>query len=450
MKLGLRAILLGCSFGLSSLAHAGEPLDFIVAVVNDEVIVNSAFQQELRIIEERLRQQKIKTPPRAELEKQVLESMVVNNLQLQTAQRTGIEVDENTLNETLRRYAAQNQMDLAQLRQTIEKEGYSFTRFRNDMKNELLVNKLQQRQVVSRINVTDSEIDSFLANQEQQGNITTEYHLQHILISVPEGSTPEDVQKKQERAQEILDKLKAGADFRETAVAMSDSQQALGGGDLGWHKSGELPTNFAEAVAKLQKSEISPIIRNTGGFHILKLVEKRSGEKLVVQQTKARHILIKNSELVSDNEARDRLLKLKARIAQGEDFANLARTNSEDTGSAPLGGSLDWLSPGDVVPEFEEVMKTLGKNQIAEPFKSRFGWHLIQVLDRREYDDTDKALRNRAMQQIRQRKLNEELQSWLRQLREEAYVEYRLPAPAAVVNDGPFKIKGTPPAVDNN
>lgn len=443
MKLGLRAILLGCSVGLSSLTYAGEPLDFIVAVVNEEVIINSAFQQELRIIEERLRQQQIKTPPQAELEKQVLESMVVNRLQLQSAQRAGIEVDDNTLNESLRRYAAQNQMDVAKLRQTIEKEGYSFTRFRNDMKNELLIDRLQQRQVVSRINVTDSEIDSFLATQEQQGNISNEYHLQHILVGVPEGATPEEVQKKQERAQEILDKLKAGADFRETAVAMSDSQQALEGGDLGWRKGGELPASFSEAVIKLKKSEISPILRNASGFHIIKLVDKRSADKLVVQQTKARHILIKNSELVSDTEARDRLLKLKARIEHGEDFASLARTNSEDTGSAPNGGSLDWLSPGDVVPEVEEVMKTLSKNQIAEPVKSRFGWHLIQVLDRREYDDTDKALRNRAMQQIRQRKLNEELQAWLRQLRDEAYVEYRLPPPSAPVNQGPFKIIGT-------
>lgn len=407
-----------------SLSFATQIVDSIVAVVNDEVIVRSALDQQIRMIEQELHRQKIQLPPPKELEKQVLENMILSNLQLQLAKGTGIDVEDSSLNETLRNIAAQNKMDLQTFRQTIEKDKYSYERYREDIRNQLIIKNLQQRQVVNRITVTPQEIDNFLTNQQGQGE--TEYHLLHILIATPEAASPEQIEAKQTQAQEVIKKLKTGADFQAMAVAISNAPKALEGGDLGWLKEGELPSLFQGVVEKMLVGEISTPIRNASGFHIVKLLDKRTHQKMAVTQTQVRHLLIKTGEVVSDFEAKNRLEALKERIDAGEDFAQLAQTNSEDTTTSAKGGLLGWISPGEVAPEFDEVINHLAKNQTSAPFKSRYGWHIAQVLDRRTYDNTHQALRTQAAQQIQQRKIEEELQSWLRQLRDEAYVENRL------------------------
>ena len=418
-------IILYCCVS-SSLGFAAQIIDKIVAVVNDEVIVRSALDQQIGMIKQELSRQKIQLPPPEEFEKQVLDNMILTHLQLQLAKSTGIDIEESSLNETLRNIAAQNNMNLETFRQTIEKDKYSYERYREDIRNQLIIKRLQQRQVVNRITVTPQEIDNFLANQHQQGQGEIEYHLLHILIATPEAASPEQIEMKQKQANEVVQKLKAGADFQATAVAVSNAPKALEGGDLGWLKEGELPSLFQDVVNKMSVGEMSQPLRNASGFHIIKLIDQRSHQKNLVTQTQVQHILIKTSELVSDFEAKSHLEALKDRIDTGEDFAQLAKTNSEDATSSAKGGLLGWVSPGEIDPEFDQVINKLPKNQTSAPFKSRYGWHIVQVLDRRTYDNTDQALRTQAAQQIQQRKIEEELQSWLRQLRDEAYVENRL------------------------
>lgn len=404
-------------------------LDYIVAVVNDEVIVKTDLQQELQETEKKLHQQKIAIPSRQELEKQVLERLIMTTLQLQLAEHSGIAVEDNRLNEKLRHLAEQNKMDLSNFRHHLESDGQNYEQVREKMRSSMILERLQQRQVVSRVNVTDREIDNFLANQTQQGTANQEYHLWHILIATPEAPSPEAIEAKRQQADAVLVKLNQGADFQATAVAISDSRQALEGGDLGWLKAGEMPALFNDIVEQMTTGEIKGPLRDSSGFHLIKLVGKRGSEQSIVTQTQVRHILIKTSEFISEFEAKNRLETLKARIEQGDDFAELARANSQDGNSAVQSGLIGWVNPGELVPEFENVMNNLAPNQISEPFKSRHGWHIVQVLARRQYDNTQQALRTKAARQIHQRKVEEELQAWLRQLRDEAYVEYRLDNP---------------------
>ena len=401
-----------------------EILDYIVAVVNEDVIVNSALQQELRIELERWEQKSGNMPPRESLEKRVLQRMILDKLQLQVATRNGIQIEDSQLNERLRKIATQNKTDLPNFRQKLEKQGFSYKHWREQIRQRLITERLQQRQVMNRINITEREIDNFLANQAQQGMISQEYHLLHILIATPEAPSAEEIELKQRKAEKIVAQLKQGADFQATAVAVSDSRQALDGGDLGWLKAGELPSLFEGLVNKMTINTIEGPLRDSSGFHMIKLVAKRGGQA-TINQTKVRHILMKTNELMSDSEVEFRLKEIKTRLELGDDFAKLAQSYSEDPGSANKGGSLDWVNSGDLVPEFEAEMKKLAAHEISEPFKSRFGWHIIQVLERREQSNTEKALRYQAAKQIHQRKAYEELETWLRELRDEAYIEYR-------------------------
>ncbi len=403
-----------------------EILDYIVAVVNDDVIVNSELQEEIQLVTKEWRQKNRRLPQGKSLEKQVLERLILKTLQLQLAERTGIKIDASTLNEELRQIASQNGETLQSFRRKLEIQGYSYKQFRNQIKNQLIIRRLQQRQVVNRITITSREIDNFLANQVQQGTVSDEYHLLHILLAIPSTPSPAKIKAKLQEAKEVLKKLQQGADFRTVALEVSDGRQALEGGDLGWLKAGELPTIFSRVVNQMAAGEIRGPFRDASGFHIIKLLEKKGGQQSIITQTKARHILIKTNTLMSDLDAKSRLEGLKYRIEQGDDFAEIAKAYSEDLVSAANGGSLGWVSPGDLVPEFEEVMNSLSENEISQPFKSRYGWHIIQVLKRRKHNNTMKALRNKAAQQIHQRKVEEELRNWLRQLRDEAYVEYRI------------------------
>ncbi len=426
----LRPLIVAALFTLPLTSTAGTEniieLESIAAVVNNDVISSSELTRKTLEIKDRLRQNNTPLPPESVLRQQVLENLIAQHLQLQIAQRAGIRVDDEMLNRAVHNIAAQNNLTLEQFRNVLEKDGYDYTQFRESLRNDIAINRLRQRQVDNRITVSEEEIDNFLANLKAQGVTDQAYHLGHILIAVPEAAGPEQIQAAQQKAEAVLNKLRAGADFAQTAVAVSDDPQALQGGDLGWRKAGQLPSLFADTVLKMQPGEISNLIRSPSGFHIIKLLEKRDEQSQVITQTHARHILMRPNELISEQEVKSRLLQLKQRIESGDDFAELARSNSEDPGSAAAGGDLSWVDPGTMVPEFEQEMNKLKVNQISEPFKSRFGWHIVQVLERRNHDDQGKTQRSKVRELIRQRKIEQETQNWLRQLRDEAYVENRL------------------------
>jgi len=405
------------------------PLNRIVAVVNDQVLTQNELNKELFAVRQQLRQQGIRAPAEAVLNKQVLERLVTTQIQLQLASMNGIVVDEETLNNTISNIAMQNNLSLAEFREVLQRDGFKFAVFREDIRKEVIIRRLRQRQVDSRITVTDQEIDDFIATQKVQGNINSDYHLGHILVSLPEAATPAQIKTSRNKALSILDELKSGADFRQMAISRSDGRQALQGGDLGWRKTGELPTLFADVVVNMKVGDVSEPIRSASGFHIITLFDFRDSERHIVQQVQARHILIKPNADSGSEDAVDPEQQLKAlreRIEAGEDFAELAKQFSDDAGSAQNGGDLGWVSPGVMVKSFEAVIFDLKDGEISAPFESQFGWHMAQVLAHREFDDTEEHNNAKVRDLIFQRKSEEEHLSWLRKLREEAYVEYRL------------------------
>lgn len=402
-----------------------QPLDKIIAVVDDEIILESELFDMEETVRQQLRQKGAAIPPSDIMHKQVLERLIMQRLQIQKAQKSGIRVGDDALNAALKSIAAKNKLSLGEFRDLLEKDGFDFSEFRDSIRQEMIITRLRKTQVEDRIVVTDREIDNFLATQQAQGGEEELYHLKHILISLPEASMPEDVQAAQAKLEQVQALLADGVDFSQVASGYSDGQNALEGGDLGWRKKGELPSLFADVVPKLNEGEVSDVLRSGSGYHLVKVAEKKTGETHLVKQTLASHILVRTNELVSDSDAELRLNQLRERLINGENFADLARANSDDTGSAIDGGSLGWSSPGAMVPEFEEKMNELAIGELSDVFKSRFGWHLIKVVDRREENMAEEYKRNKARAEIRTRKINEELESWLRQLRDEAYVEYR-------------------------
>jgi peptidyl-prolyl cis-trans isomerase SurA len=413
---------------LSGTAWSGfaETLDAIIAVVNDDVITERQLNRYVERVKMELQQRHTELPPADILRKQALEHLVMMQIQLQLAEQTGLRVDDETLNKAISNIATGNHMDLSQFRDTIEKQGYSFTQFREDIRQEIITTKLRQKQVDNMIHVTDREIDNQIANNARHGEDDTEYHLGHILVATPEAASAEAIETARTKAETLLKRLRTGEDFRKIAVAESDeSSQALDGGDLGWRRGSETPGAFADALKTMHEGEISGLLRGPSGFHIIKLLGMRTSGPHMIKQTHARHILLKPNELQTAEQVRARLRQLKARLEGGEKFAELARSHSDDKGSAAKGGELGWVSPGDLVPKFEEAMNNMNLNQISEPFETEFGWHIVQVLERRDHDDSKELVRNRARDAIRQRKAEDERQSWLRRLRDEAYVEYR-------------------------
>lgn len=404
-----------------------EILDYILAVVNDDVITYTSLQREKLLLENKLATQGIDLPPRMDFERQVLERMIFKTLQLQLAKQTGVIIDDNSLNQTVQNIAQQNNMDLLSFQRTIEEDGnYSFAQFREELREEMLIGRLRQRQVTSKINVTQSEIDNFLANQLQQGAVQDEFRLYHILLALTETATPEEINAKRTKAQDIIRELQAGASFPALALRYSDSMTATDGGDLGWRRAGEIPAIFVHLVSKMQIGEFSEILQDSNGLHIVHLADKRGSEQFLIAQSKLRHILLETNEIITDFEAQQRLNNIRQQILlQKADFAELARRHSNDVISASLGGDLGWKNAGDFPPELEDIINELKISEISQPVRSRFGWHLIQVQDRRERDHTEAAVRNRALQQIRTRKEEESLQLWLRQLRDQAYIEIR-------------------------
>ncbi|MGB5473051.1 MAG: peptidylprolyl isomerase [Gammaproteobacteria bacterium] len=401
-------------------------LNRIVAVVNDGIIVSSELDTSTASVISQLREKGTQLPERSVLERQVLERLVVEKLQLQLAETNGMSIDDSTLNSEVQDLARKNGISVSDFRTVIERDGFSYAAFREDLRKQLLIQELRRQMVSSRIRVTDQEVDNLLATLKTSGSGDVEYHLAHILVAIPEAASPEQIQAAEQRATGILRRLRENADFAEIAIAESDAQTALEGGDIGWRSLGQMPELFVEPLQTLQTGDVSGLIRSPGGFHIIKLVEKRGDERHIMRQTRARHILLKEDDLHSEAENRVRIRQLAMRLRAGEDFATLARSNSQDTLSAAKGGDLGWLGPGDTIPDFEAAMNKLAPGEISEPVYTRFGWHLIQVQEYRDHDNTEEFERNRIRNLIRSRKYDEELLLWLRRLRDEAYVEYRV------------------------
>ena len=401
-------------------------LDRIVAVVNDEVVTRNDLEERVSLAFAQLRRQGTPPPPRDVLEKQLLDRIINDRVQLQYAKETGLRVDNIELDRAINRIAEENKLTLTQLRQALERDGVPFDKFREDIRNEIITVRLREREVDNRIVVTDAEIDNFIKTQQARAGARDEYNISHILVTVPEKASPEQIQTRRERAEQALAQIRAGTDFRQVAATFSDAPDALQGGAMGWRDASRLPTLFAEALQQMKPSEVTELLRSPNGFHLLRLNDKRgSASPVIVVQTHARHILIKTNELVSEDEARRRLVALKERLDNKADFAELARAHSEDASSVK-GGDLGWVSPGDTVPEFEHAMNALKPGEVSAPVKTPFGWHLIQVLERRNEDMSRERQRLDARMALRARKSDESYQEWVRQLRDKAYVELRL------------------------
>lgn len=401
-------------------------IDRIVAVVDKDVITYGELRDRIQIVLSQLEKQGAQRPPQDVLEKQVLERLISDRLQLQLAAQTGLRVDDNQLDKTIERIAEQNKLSISEFRDALEKDGISYRKFREDMRNEIILARLREREVDNRVNVTEAEIDNLLTSQASRNEIRDEFDLSHILVRTPEESAPEELQKLRAKADEALKRLQEGEDFGQVSARFSDAPNALEGGKLGWKNDTQIPKLFVDSLKTLQPGQFTEIIRSPNGFHILKLNNRRGASSpMLVQQTNVRHILIKPSEVVSDADAQHRLADLKERIENGGNFAELARQYSED-GTAAKGGELGWVNPGDTVPDFEKAMNELQPGQVSAPIRSPFGWHLIQVLERRSQDMSKEAVRLKARQEIRARKADEAYQDWLRELRDRAYVEYRL------------------------
>ena len=405
-----------------------EVIDRIVAVVNENVVTRQELNESLRTAVKQLQKQGVQPPPPSVLEKQLLERMIMNRVQLQLAKETGLKVSDTELDQTMRRIAQENRMSLPEFHAAVERDGISFNKFRDEIRDEIILVRLKEREVNNRVNVSEGEVDNFLHGQEASGDRNDEYRIAHILIQVPEQADPLQRNARRQRAETALTQLKDGAEFAQVAAEFSDSPDAMQGGLLDWRPAAQLTAKFAEILTSMKPGELTPIITSANGFHILKLVDRRSrqsAEAAMVDQTHARHILVKISELTSESDARRRIIELKERLDHGAKFDELAKLHSED-GSAPSGGDLGWVSPGDTVPEFEHAMNRLKDGEISDPVQSPFGWHLIQVMERRTKDMSNEKKRQTARQAIRARKADAAFQEWVQRLRDRAYVEYRL------------------------
>ncbi len=403
----------------------GVPLDRVVAIVNDEALTQWELAEQKRVTLQQMKQQNITPPASDVLDKQLLDRLITERALIQYAKETGIRVDDVQVERTLARIAQDNKLTLDGLRQAIEKEGVPYAKYREDMRNEITMQRLREREVDSRITVSDAEVDNFLATQSAQSGGDTEYRLAHVLVLVPEQASSDQIEAKRLRAQDALRQLNSGTDFKQIAATFSDAPDALQGGSLGWRAPARLPTVFADQVRAMKPGQVSPVLRSAAGFHIVKLEETRSrNTPTVVEQTRVRHILVRVNEVTSESDAKAKTDRIRERLETGGKFEDQAKLNSEDA-SAAKGGDLGWISPGDTVAEFEQAMTKLKIGEISQPVRSPFGWHLIQVSDRRTQDVTAERQREQARQALRQRKSDEAFQEWVRQTRDRAYVEIK-------------------------
>lgn len=409
-----------------SLSDRGFMIDRVAAVVNDGVVLRSELDEQLLMITERLREQNLEMPPASILREQVLERLILQEIQMQRARRAGIRINDEMLNQALADVAQRNGTTLARLPTELAAQGVDYASYRESVRREMALQVLQQRDVIQRINVSPRELDQFLEKMKSRPSELNEYNLSHILIAVPQEASTQQLEEIARRAENVHARAKAGEDFGRLAVLNSNSQTALEGGTLGWRRGPEIPSVLADLVVGLRPGDISTLLRTPTGFHIVRLNEIRGADQqVVIEQTRARHILLKPTEIQDDATVEQRLRIVRDRILKGEDFASLARILSEDPGSAAEGGDLGWSAPGTFVPEFEQVLASLREEEISEPFRSQFGWHIVQMMGRRQYDNTEEMRRQRAFLQLRESKAEEETELWLRRLRDEAYVDVK-------------------------
>ncbi|CAN4268705.1 SurA Parvulin-like peptidyl-prolyl isomerase [Methylophilaceae bacterium] len=417
---------LGMAYQLNAQADEVVKIDRIVAIVDQAVVTEQELESRIATVTAQFKKQGTELPAEAILRKQILERLITDTLQLQYAAQTGLKVDDNQLDKTIGRIAEQNQLSLAEFTEALAKDGVSMTKFRADIRNEITLARLREREVDGRVNVSESEIDNFLTSQAANNENQDEYEIAHLLIRTPEEGATEDIQKAKSKVDSALTELKAGVSFAKVSASFSDAPNALEGGSLGWKKASQMPALFLDALRAMQVGEVSAPLRSPNGFHVLKLNNKRGGNSpLVIQQTHARHILIKLSEIMSEKDGKLKIDGIKERLDNGEKFEALARQYSEDS-TASSGGDLNWVNPGDTVPQFEKAMNELKDLQISMPVLTQFGWHLIQVIERRSQDMSKEAARLKARQEIRAKKADEAYQDWIRELRDRAYVEIRL------------------------
>ncbi len=401
-------------------------MDRIIAIVDQGVITEQELADRMRTVSAQLEKQGTPLPPQNILEKQILERLISDSLQLQLAAQTGLKVDDTQLDKTIERIAEQNKLSVDEFKVLLEKDGISLRKFREDIRSEITLARLREREVDNKVNISEGEVDNYLTTQANRGEEQDEFEVSHILIRTPEDASPEDLEKAKTKTQEALKQLADGTNFSQVSAAFSDAPNALEGGALGWKSGAQMPALFLETLKNMQVGEVAKPIRSPNGFHVLKLTNRRGGtSSLVVGQTHARHILIKLSEVVSEKDGKRKIDGIKERVDNGTKFEEMARQYSED-GSANNGGDLGWVNPGDTVPPFEKAMNALGLGEISEPVLSPFGWHIIQVLERRQQDMTKEASRLKARQEIRVRKAEEAYQDWIRELRDRAFVELRL------------------------
>jgi peptidyl-prolyl cis-trans isomerase SurA len=411
------------------MSSTGVALDRVIAVVNEGVVLQSQLDQQSALIAERLRSQGTQLPPADVIRQQVLERLILQEIQVQRAGRIGVQVSDEMLNEALRDVARRNSIDFEQMPQALEQQGIDYASYREEMRREIMLSMLRQRDVFPRIYVSPRELEQALEREASQAGVNTEYDVSHILLSLAESATSDEMAAVEKLAREIHDRAAGGEDFGQLALAYSKAQSALERGKLGWRRMGQLPQFIGDLVAKMNPGDVSEPVRTPTGFHLVRLDGTRGGDSgpVMVEQLHARHILMRPNEVQDDATTRQRLVAIRDRILAGEDFEALASVTSEDPGSASRGGDLGWTSPGTFDPAFEEALAGLEPDQISEPFRTQFGWHIVQLLGRRTHDQSDELRRQRVLTALRESKVDEETELWLRRLRDEAYVEIRNP-----------------------
>ena len=422
----LFAVLAIVALPFTSFSICAEELDRIVAIVEQDVVMQSELNEQTDRVKFQMQQQATRMPPNAVLQRQVMERLVLEKIQLQYAEQVKIEVGDDVLKLAIMDMAKQNNLNLEQFKEVLASENYEFDVFAEQIRQEIIISKLRKTEVDNKVRVRETEIDNYLRNESNTAELQ-EYRISHILISVPSEADNKQIQKAREKTEEALGLIETGDDFGEVAISVSHGQQALEGGDLGWRKGSQVPGLFADSISALKVGENSGIITNASGFHIIQLTDKRNLEEFMIPQYKTRHILISPNELLPMAQVASRISNLKKRFdLEGDDnFAQIARTNSDDRTSALQGGDLGWVSEGEMVPEFEEIMTAIDIGMVSPPFESEFGFHILQVTETRNFDGTEAIRRDRGRRAIRQQKLDERRQYWLRRLRDEAYVEHR-------------------------
>lgn len=426
VKTGLKLLVLGAALTCSNLSMAQTiPLDEVVAVVDDDVVMASELNQRMNMVVSQLRANNTQLPPMDILRGQILEQLITESLELQMGRRAGVEVSDRQVDDTINRMRQANNLSQAEFEQKLAQDGISLNSLREQIRRDIIIEQVQRGSVNRRINVSEQEVKNFLKSKQGRFWSSPDYNLGHIMIGLPSTADNASIKAALDKADAIYQQLKNGADFRQLAVAESQGQNALKGGDLGWRKSAQLPDLFAENIVDLQIGDVTQPLRSGAGFHILKLYDKRGPKEQVIEQSKVRHILIKPSAILTDEQAREQLADIRQQILNGADFGEMARKHSEDVGSMLSGGDLGWSLPGKFVPEFERTIDNTAIGDISEPFRSQFGWHILQVEERRQQDMSETVRMNQAMQLLRNQRFEEERINWLREIRDKAYVEIK-------------------------